>query len=292
MKYEAIDEHRRQCSVRKMCSALGVKESNYYRWRSVEERQQENCWREKLLVMKTEKLFSESRKTYGYRKMQRALAQAGTEISVYRVRKMMRENVFCPETCTKYKPNHNGKQSGQYSPNLLKQNLRTEKPDKVWVGDITYIKTTLGWVYLAAVIDLYNREVIGYAVSKQIDTELVKRALGNAIKGRENLSGLVFHSDRGCQYSSQGYRNMLEEYGITSSMSRPGCPYDNSCMESFFATLKKECIYWRQYVTMEEDRRDIFPYVELFYNRKRMHSVLGYLTPVAYRRKNQGGEAA
>ena len=147
-------------------------------------------------------------------------------------------------------------------------------------------------MYLAAVIDLYNREVIGYAVGKQIGTELVNRALGNAIKGRENLCGLVFHSDRGCQYSSQGYRQMMEQYGITSSMSRPGCPYDNSCMESFFATLKKECIYRKQYATMEEVKRDIFSYVEMFYNRKRMHSVLGYLSPVAYRRKNQGGEAA
>jgi putative transposase len=183
MKYEAIDEYRRQFSVRKMCSALGVKESNYYRWRGIQERQQENCWQEKLLVMKIEEVFSENRRTYGYRKMQRALAKSGIEISVYRVRKMMRENGFYPETCTKYKPYHNGKQSGQFSPNLLKQNFRTENPDKVWVGDITYIKTTLGWVYLAAVIDLYNREVIGYAVGKQIDTELVKRALGNAIKG-------------------------------------------------------------------------------------------------------------
>ncbi|PKM71894.1 MAG: hypothetical protein CVU91_12145 [Firmicutes bacterium HGW-Firmicutes-16] len=242
--------------------------------------------------MKTEMLFTESRKTYGYRKMQRALAQSGTKISVYCVRKIMRENGFYPETITKYRPYHYGKQSGQYSPNLLKQNFRAEKADKVWVGDITYIKTTLGWVYLAAVIDLYNREVIGYSVSKQIDTELVKRALGNAIGGRENLSGLVFHGDRGCQYSSQGYRHMLEEHGIVSSMSRPGCSYDNSCLEIFFATLKKECIYRRRYVTMEEVRRDMFSYMELFYNRKRMHSVLGYLSPVAYRRKNQGGEAA
>ncbi len=231
--------------------------------------------------MKLAKLFSESRKTYGYRKMQRALAQSGTEISVYRVRKMMRENGFYPETCTKYKPYHNGKQTGQFSPNLLKQNFRTENPDKVWVGEITYIKTTLGWVYLAAVIYLYNRDVIGYAVSKQIDTELVKRALGNAIKGRENLSGLMFHSDHGCQYSSRGYRQMLEKHGIVSSMSRPGCPYDNSCMESFFATLKKECIYRRRYATIEEVRRDMFSYVELFYNRKRMLSVLGNLSPVA-----------
>ena len=179
MKDEAIDDHRRQFSVRKMCKALGVKESNYYRWRGRQECQQKTCWQEKLLVMKIEKLFSESRKTYGYRKMQRALAQTGTEISVYRVRKMMRKNGFYPDTSTKYRPYHNGKQSGQFSPNLLKQNFRTEKPNKVWVGDITYIRTTLGWVYLAAAIDLYNREVIGYTVSKQIDTELVKRALGS-----------------------------------------------------------------------------------------------------------------
>lgn len=275
-----------------MCSVLGVKESNYYRWRDRQERQQKTCWQEKLLVMKVEALFSESRKTYGYREMQRALAQSGTEISVYRVRKIMQENGFHPETITKYRPYHNGKQAGQFSPNLLRQNFRTEKPDKVWVGDITYIKTTLGWVYLAAVIDLYNRGVVGYAVSKQIDTELVKRALGNAIRGRENLKGLVFHSDRGCQYSSQGYRQMLEEHGIVSSMSRPGCPYESSCAESFFATIKKECIYRRRYVAMEKVRRDMFSYVELFYNQKRMHSFLGYLSPVAYRRTNQGGEAA
>ena len=153
------------------------------------------------------------------------------------------------------------------------------------MGDITYIKTELGWVYLAAVIDLYNREVIGYAISKNVDTELVKQALGNAI-GRQGVKeGLLFHSDRGCQYASKGYEKMLEENGIKGSMSRPGCPYDNSCMESFFATLKKERIYRRSYGTMEEVRRDLFRYIELFYNRKRLHSVLGYMSPVEYRLK-------
>ena len=147
-------------------------------------------------------------------------------------------------------------------------------------------------MYLAAVIDLYNREVIGYAVSKQIDTELVKRALGNAIGGPENLDGLAFHSDRGCQYSSQGYRQMLEEHGIVSSMSRPGCPYDNSCAESFFSTIKKECIYKRKYATLEKVKTDVFEYVELFYNRKRMHASLGYLSPVEFRLKNDGLKTA
>ena len=139
-----------------------------------------------------------------------------------------------------------------YSKNRLKQNFRTQERNEVWVGDITYIKSEIGWIYLAVVIDLYNREIIGYEISKKIDTELVKRALANAIARNGLKEGLIFHSDRGCQYASKGYRQMLEENGILASMSRPGCPYDNSCAESFFATIKKERIYRRRYVTMKE----------------------------------------
>jgi len=149
-----------------------------------------------------------------------------------------------------------------------------------WVGDITYLKTKLGWVYLAAVMDLYNRGVIGYAVSKTIDSELACRALRNAICKNEKLSGLVFHSDRGSQYRSQKYQNILNEYQITGSMSKPGYPYDNSCMESFFASMKKEFISRKGYDTIEEVKQDVFYYIELFYNRKRLHSSLGYLSPV------------
>lgn len=172
--------------------------------------------------------------------MQRALCNEGIEISEYKVRRIMRENGFYPETRTKYKPTHNGKTDGKYHKNLLQQNFKTEKKNQVWVGDITYIKTQIGWVYLAVVMDLYNREVIGY-------------------------------------------HKMLKEHNITGSMSRPGCPYDNSCMESFFATLKKERIYRREYDTMEDVQRDMFRYIELFYNRKRLHSVLGYMSPVSHR---------
>lgn len=150
----------------------------------------------------------------------------------------------------------------------------------------------MGWVYLAAVMDLYNREVIGYSISKKIDTELVKQALSNAIARQGKEQGLIFHSDRGCQYSSKGYHKMLDENAIVGSMSRPGCPYDNSCIESFFATLKKERIYRREYNAMQDVKRDLFQYIELFYNRKRMHSVLGYMSPVAYRMKYAGKEVA
>jgi len=141
------------------------------------------------------------------------------------------------------------------------------------------------WVYLSVVLDLYNREVIGYSTSKKIDTELVKRSLGNAILRNGTREGLIFHSDRGSQYASKGFQEMLRLYGMDGSMSRPACPYDNSCVESFFATLKKEQIYKRKYDTMEEVQRDVFEYIELFYNRKRMHSHLGYMSLVEYRLK-------
>lgn len=151
----------------------------------------------------------ESDKTYGYRAIKKSLEQKGTEISEYKIRKIMRENGLYPETRKKYKPYRKGKADGKY------------------------YRTKLGWVYLAAVIDLYNREIIGYAVSKKIDTELVEQALGNAIGRSKVAEGLVFHSDRGSQYASRGYQKMLAEHGIKGSMSKPGCPYDNASMESF-----------------------------------------------------------
>ena len=132
-------------------------------------------------------------------------------------------------------------------------------------------------------MDLYNREVLGYSVSQHIDSELVKRALGNAIARKGGLQGAVFHSDRGTQYNSESYQRMLRENGIRQSMSRAGCPYDNACSESFFATVKKECIYLKNYATIDEIKADVFTYIELFYNRKRMHSYLGYMSPVEYR---------
>ena len=165
--------------------------------------------------------------------------------------------------------------------------------NKVWAGDITYIQTNLGWVYLAVVLDLKNKEAIGYEIGKNIDSELSMSALGNAIALRGRHKGLIFHSDRGSQYSSKKYKAMLNENGITGSMSAPGCPYDNSCVESFFASLKKELIYRKKYATIEEVKADVFRYIELFYKKKTVFGIsfgnpcsLGYMSPVEYRLKN------
>ena len=292
MKYEAINHNSSLYSVRKMCRVLGLNPSNYYRWIKNEETRKKRLEEERALVRQVEEIFRGSDKTYGYRAMKKVLEEKEIELSEYRIRRIMRENGMYPETRTKYKPMHNGKVNGRYYRNLLQQNFRTEKKNQVWVGDITYIKTNMGWVYLATVMDLYNREIIGYSISKKIDTELVKAALGNAIRMKGTAEGLIFHSDRGCQYASKSYQKTLQEHGIKGSMSRPGCPYDNSCMESFFATLKKERIYRREYDTIKDVERDLFRYIELFYNRKRLHSVLGYMSPVAYRLKYDGKEVA
>ena len=187
-----------------------------------------------------ERIFEENRRNCGYRSVKRRLEQEGYYLSEYMVRKIMKQNGLYPETMRKYKPCHNGKKDVKYLNNQVKQQFNANEQNQLWAGEITYIQTSVGRVYLFVVLDLYNREMIGYAMSKNIDIELVKISLGNAILRNGTKEGLIFHSDRGSQYASKGLQEMLEKHGIKGSMSRPACPYDNSCVESFFATLKKE----------------------------------------------------
>lgn len=187
MKYEAIKANSSMFSVRRMCNALGLKEGNYYRWegqqKKIKYKQESEYW----LIKKIETVFLESKMTYGYRKMRRELKKENVFLSEYKIRRIRRSNGMYPITMTKYKPYRNGKTIGQYSKNVVNRNFKASAPNAIWAGDITYIKTNVGWVYLAVVMDLYNREIIGYSISKKIDTELVKRALGNAIAGKKNL---------------------------------------------------------------------------------------------------------
>ena len=284
MKYEAIHRCSSEHSVKKMCHVLELKQSGYYQWKKRLERQLKKREEERSLVIIVGKIFEENRKVYGYRKMHRELNRRGIQISEYRVRKIMRENGYMPIVVKKYKPVHKGKSDGRYFEDQLKQNFEAEKTNQVWVGDITYIKTKIGFVYLAVIIDLYNREVVGYSISKEINAALVVQALGNAlVKTGAKGEGLIFHSDRGCQYSSKRYQAMLEAHNIIGSMSRAACPHDNACSESFFSTAKRECIYRKTYAGLEAVKRDLFEYIELFYNRRRIHAKLGYMSPMEYR---------
>ncbi len=285
MKYEAIQKFSALFDVKKMCEVLGVKRSNYYRWLKSQQNRENRYKEEQKEIKQIKEVFESSDRIWGYRNIAKELRSKGVEISEYKVRRLMRENGLYPELAVKFKPQRNGKSDGRYCEDRIKQDFGIKEKNRVWAGDITYIKTSLGWVYLAVVMDLFNREVIGYDIGKKIDTQLVKNALGNAIGKRGITEGLIFHSDRGCQYSSNGYQDMLKEKCMKGSMSRPGCPYDNSCVESFFASLKKEKIYRKKYDTIEEVKRDVFWYIEIFYNRKRRHSTLEYMTPVEYLRK-------
>lgn len=288
MKYEAISLLTSEHSVRKMCKVLKVKERGFYRWRDQEARRKDRKEREVWLVNTVREIFYEYKEIYGSTKIRKELIKKGIEISEWKVRRIMRESGLYSIRKQKYKPGSKKNSQGRYEDNLLNQNFKTEKPNQVWVSDITYIKTRLGWYYLACVMDLYNREIISYATSKHIDTELVKEAITNAIAKNPDSKGCILHSDRGSQYASQGVKNILRENKIIQSMSKGGCPYDNSCIESFFASLKIECIYRRYYNDTLEVDNDLFRYIELFYNRKRMHSFLDYMSPVEYKMNKLG----
>jgi len=284
MKYEAILRHSPIFTVEKMCRALGLKSSAYHQWNRRRQERETRAQEYRELTRHVRKVFEESRRVYGYRKMWRELVKGGSHISEYKVRKIMREAGLYPITTRRFRPGRAGKADGGFFDNALDQQFHAARPDEVWVGDITYIKTKLGWTYLAVVLDLFNREVVGHALSKSIDVELVKRALSSAIAKRGVTdTPTVFHSDRGIQYASRGFMRMLADNGIVGSMSKSGCPFDNAVAESFFSSAKRECMHHTDYEDFEEVKRDVFSYIELFYNRRRMHSTLGYKTPVEYR---------
>ncbi len=289
MKCEAIYENSSRHSVRKMCKALELSEASYYQWLRGEKQRQKRRETERKLIEKVRDTFDECHRVYGCRRLREALVSKGIEISEWKVRRIMKENGIYPEGIRRYRPGKRERADGKYYANVIERNFSSERPNLKWAGDITYLKTSCGWVYLAAVMDLYNRGVVGYSISRSIDAQLTCNALGNALVKRGNKDkALIFHSDRGCQYCSKKYQKMLADNNIEDSMSKGGCPYDNSCMESFFASLKKECFYRRKYGTIEEIEKDLFYYIEIFYNRKRLHSSLGYMSPVGYRMKEMG----
>ena len=280
MKYCFIDQHRSCHGVKKMCRVIGASRSGYYRWRKQPQskRRKEN---EKIL-MEIKESHINSRRTYGSPRITDELRSKGIKCGRNRVARIMKMHGIVAKAAKKFKATTNSKHNLPVAENLLNQNFETEKPNTVWASDITYIPTLEGWMYLVVILDLYSRQVIGWAMSNRLSSDFVIKALYQAIGRRKPAKGCIFHSDRGVQYASLDFRDVLKDYNFIQSMSRKGNCYDNAVTESFFHTLKIEHVYDYRYKTRAEATQSIFEYIEMFYNPQRRHSALGYRSPVSF----------
>ena len=280
MRYRVIQEHDRRYPIRLMCRALAVSAAGYYAWRIRPESARSVSDRTTLSVIRV--IHRESRETYGSPRIWKALVTQGHRIGEHRVARLMRQDGIRAKTVTKWRATTQSQHRFPVAANTLERAFTVEAPNRVWAGDITYGWTLEGWLYLAVLLDLYSRRVVGWAMSQRITVELTEQALTMALAKRAPTAGLLHHSDRGSQYAATSYQRVLDEYGLIPSMSRKGNCWDNACVESFFGTLKRELVYQRQYATRSEATQDIFEYIEVFYNRQRRHSTLGYHSPAEY----------
>jgi len=271
-----------------MCSVLTVSKSGYYNWLNNKKKEptETQLYREKM-KQKIAQFFHESLGTYGAPRIHQDLLDEGYELSEKTVGRYMKEMGLRALPSEPFVITTDSNHAEPIFDDLLQQNFEADKPNDVWASDMTYIWTMEGWVYLAAVIDLYGRKVVGWQAADNMRTELPLSALKMARGLRKPDDGLIHHSDRGSQYASKDYRKELQEMGARGSMSRKGNPYDNACVESFFATLKKEWVYRRKFKTKAEAIQSINWYISAFYNEQRRHSKNGYLSPNQYERKRQ-----
>lgn len=271
-----IDRHLDRYPVRVMCAALGVSPSGYYAWRGRPESQRSRADRELKRVIRLR--FEESRRTYGSPRIQLELCEQGFRCGRKRIARLMREEHLRAAKARGFRRTTISAEDHPKAANVLDRCFTVEAPDTVWAGDITYLRTMEGWLYLAVLLDLYSRRVVGWAVSARLSQELVEAALKRALYERNPDPGLMHHSDRGCQYTSTNYQRQLERHQVAVSMSRKGDCWDNAVVESFFATLKTEL--GDTFSTRKAARAALFDYIEIFYNRKRRHTSIGGISPV------------
>ena len=264
----------------RLCRVFAVSRSGYYEWL-----RRPPCAlaeAEQALQDKITRYFAQGRGTYGTRRIKHLLTQDGLQVSRRRIGRILTQAGLRCKTRRKYKAPTTAGQAQTAAPNQLNREFTVQAPDKVYVGDITYLPTGEGWLYLAVVLDLCSRAVVGWAMADHMRAELVNQALAMAISQRRPAAGLMMHTDRGSQYGADSYRQLLGQHGIQSSMSRKGNCWDNAVAESFFHTLKTELIYREDFDTREQAQMVVFEYIEVFYNRQRCHSANGYLAPLAY----------
>lgn len=281
MRYRFIHEHLVEFSVRVMCRVVGVSPSGYYAWRARPESARSR--EDRRLKAKIRTFHKKSRGTYGAARIHADLSEDGEGCGRHRVARLMREDGLVGAKAKQFKTTTNSKHSDPVAANVLNQQFSVDAADRVWAGDITYLHTRDGWCYLAVLLDLHSRFVVGWALSSSLDRELPLAALEQAVARRQPGPGLLHHSDRGCQYTCGEYQERLAKLNMAVSMSRTGNCYDNAVVESFFDSLKTE-IGHELFESREHARREVFEYIEVFYNGRRRHSALGQISPAAFER--------
>lgn len=280
MKYAWIHQQHTEFSVSRMCQLLEVSRSGYYEWLQRPPRAPTEA--DQQVQDKVQQYFAQGRGTYGTRRIKHLLAQEGLQVSRRRIGRVLAQAGLHCKTRRKFKAPTAAGQAQTVAPNQLNRAFTVDAPDKVYVGDITYLPTGEGWLYLAVVLDLCSRAVVGWSMADHMRAELVNHALGMALCQRQPAAGLLMHTDRGSQYGADSYRQLLARHGMRPSMSRKGNCWDKAVAESFFHTLKTELIYLEDFDTHEQTQTAVFEYIEVFYNRQRCHSANGYLAPLAY----------
>ena len=285
MKYLFIEDSRSAFGVEEMCQVLGVSKSGYYDWRRRGPSQRQ--LRHEELLLEIRQVFERGRQKYGSPRIYDALKAQGKKYGRHQIEAVMRENNITPQRRKKYKKTTDSDHTYPLCPNLVNQVFRAEAINRLWTSDITYIWTLEGWLYLAVVLDVYSRRIVGWSMDRSLKAELVTGAIKQALSYREIGGSLIFHSDRGSQYASHACRDLLLGQQITQSMSGKGNCFDNAITESFFATLKTELVYLERFETREEAKGKVFDFIEIFYNRQRIHSSIGYNSPVDFEKKKE-----
>lgn len=283
MRYGFVDGNKEFYPVKALCDALRVSRRGYYNW--ISRADSMRAVESQCLLIEIKQIFHQYKAVYGAPRIHRELISRGFRCSLNRVARMMNRADIVPKTIRKFRVTTDSRNSLHPAHNILAQNFSTQNCNEKWVADVTYIPTHEGWLFLAVVLDLFSRKVVGWSMGDSLTSDLAQQALRNALKQRGNVTGLLHHSDRGREYYAASYQKLLTENGITSSMSRKGNCYDNAVMESFFHSLKVEQVHHDVYITRNKARAALFEYIEMFYNRVRRHSSIEYLSPVAFEAK-------
>lgn len=275
-----IKENRKSYPLKLMCRVLRVNRSGYYKW--LRRKSSSRVIEDRMLLEIIRFHYNKSSRRYGSPRITAAIRRGGLIVNRKKVARLMRIHNIRAKTKKRFKSTTKQNTKAQASENLLKGKFRAEEKNKIWTSDITYLWTSEGWLYLAVVMDIYSRKIVGWSVESRIRVELVNKALTMAVTDRDPSEGLIFHSDRGSQYTSESFRKLLKTYRMVQSMSSSGNCYDNAITESFFHTLKTELTDLGANKTREQTKQIIFQYIEIFYNRQRLHSAIGYLSPVEF----------